>query len=347
MPRTRAARDGAPGKGTVLARVIANILSGATQQGIPRDALLEAAGLRGVDFSDPDARVPSWIYVALWQLIARHSADPGIGIRMGSAVEPRQWGLLGYAMAYSSTLGAGLRRLVRYGRMLNEAYPFGLEGPSGQHVAIVQSPPEPGIGHPYAVNYRCAILLGASRRITRADVVPVEVAFAYEQPASTLDYHRFFRCPLRFGQPLSKITFAQRDVDLPIPGGDETLAGYLSENAEGVLRTLCSGGTMRERVRTAIWAALSDGPPKLGRVASVLQVPPRTLQRHLAAEGTSVHQEVEYIRRHMAVAALRERAVPIEEVAFILGYTEPSTFYRSFRRWTGRTPRQYRASATR
>jgi AraC-like DNA-binding protein len=47
----------------------------------------------------------------------------------------------------------------------------------------------------------------------------------------------------------------------------------------------------------------------------------------------------------MAMAALRDRAIPIEEVAFILGYTEPSTFYRSFKRWTGKTPHQYRTAA--
>ncbi|HBZ69331.1 MAG TPA: hypothetical protein DEP35_06185, partial [Deltaproteobacteria bacterium] len=239
-----------------------------------------------------------------------------------------------------------LRRLVRYGRILNEAFLFRFEGPAGQQVAIAQSPPEPGVGHPYAVNYRCAVLLGVCRRITRVDLVPSEIAFAYQQPRSILEYHRFFHCPLRFGQPVSTITFAKRDIDLPIPGEDETLAGYLSENAERVLRTLCSGTSTKERVRTAIWAELSEGPPKLHRVASALHVPPRTLQRRLAAEGTSLRQEVEHIREQMALATLRERQVPIEEVAFILGYAEPSTFYRSFKRWTGKTPRQYRARAS-
>lgn len=345
MPTTQAARGPAPGKGSILARVVANILQGVAQVGLHRDALLAAAGLRSVDFSNPDARAPSWAEVALWQLVAQREPDPGVGILMGAATQPRQWGLLGYAISYSATLSAALGRLVRYWRILNEAVQFRFQEATKHHVAIAQCPSELGLGLPHAVSYRFAALVGACRRITRTEVVPSEITFAFEQPSSTLEYHRFFRCQLRFGQPLSQITFAQRDIDLPIPGEDETLAGYLSENAERVLQKLCSGTSTKERVRAAIWAVLSEGPPSLRHVASALQVPPRTLQRRLAAEGTSLHHEIEHIREQMAIATLRERAIPIEEVAFVLGYTESSTFYRSFKRWTGKTPRQYRAAS--
>jgi AraC-like DNA-binding protein len=345
MPKARAAEHPTRGSGNVLARVVANILSTAGQEGVPRDPLLEAAGLRGVDFSNPDARVPSWTQAALWQLIAQRAGDPGIGIRMGAALQVRQWGLLGYAMSYSSSLGAALRRLTRYARILSEDLQFHLSEPGAGHVAIEQRARDLGAGLPYAVNFRFASLVGVCRQITRAEVVPSEIAFAYEAPNSTLEYRRFFRCPLRFNQPLSIVTFAKRDLDLPVPGGDETLAGYLSDNAERVLKSLFRGTSTSERVRAAIWAALSEGRPTLRHIASALQLPPRTLQRHLAAEGTSLHREVEHIREHIAIATLRERTIPIEEVAFILGYTEASTFYRSFRRWTGKTPRQYRAAA--
>lgn len=344
MPTAHAARNGGRGTGTVLARVVANILSGAAQAGLRRDVLLEAAGLGAVDFSSPDARVPSWAEVALWQLVAQREPDPGVGIRMATGVPARQWGLLGYAIACSSNLGAALRRLARYWRILNEAVQFRLEEATQHHVAIAQSLSDLGLALPHAVSYRFAALIGACRGITRAEVAPSELAFTFGQPNSTLEYQRFFRCPLRFSQPESKVLFVKRDLDLPVPGGDETLAGYLSENAERALRALCAGTSIRERVRSALWAELSEGPPTLRRTASALHMPPRTLQRHLAAEGTTLRREIEHIREHMAIATLRERSVSIEEVAFILGYTEASTFYRSFRRWTGKTPRQYRAA---
>ncbi len=131
---------------------------------------------------------------------------------------------------------------------------------------------------------------------------------------------------------------------MQIRHADETLAEYLREHAERLLRSLMTGSSARERVRSAIWNVLSDGRPTLKRIASALQVPSRTLQRRLADEGTSVEQEIEAIRKSMAMAMLRDPANATDEVAFLLGYREPSTLFRSFRRWTGMTPQEYRSS---
>src|SRR5688572_32549395 len=119
--------------------------------------------------------------------------------------------------------------------------------------------------------------------------------------ASTIEHARFFRCPLRLGQTTSKLVFAERDMHLTVRQGDETLAEYLSEYAEQVLRSLVSGHSVSERVRSAIWNTLSDGRPTLLRIAGELQMPPRTLQRRLAEEGTSIQREVEEIRKGMAM----------------------------------------------
>jgi AraC-like DNA-binding protein len=329
---------------TLQARVVARMLNAAAEQGLSRDALIEAAGLRGVDLSDGDSRVSTSTQVALWQLLAKGVSDPGFGVRMGASANLREAGLLGYVMRYSATLEAALGRFVRYGHVLNDAVESTLERPDPQHVAISQTHPELGIGLPLAIDYRLAALLTVCRQITAVEIVPVEVCFAYEMRTSTIEHARFFRCPLRFGQHTSKLVFAERDMHLPVRQGDETLAVYLSDYAEQVLRSLVSGHSMSERVRSAIWNTLSDGRPTLPRIAAELQMPPRTLQRRLAEEGTSLHREVEEIRKGMAMALLRDRAVSIDEVAFLLGYPEPSTLFRSFKRWMGMTPQQYRST---
>jgi AraC-like DNA-binding protein len=345
--RMRAARRerGASTK-TLLARVVARMVDAAAAAGMNRDALIDAAGLREVDLMDGDARVSPSTQVALWQMVAKGISDPGFGIRMGASVKPREAGLLGYVMTYSATLEGALSRFVRYSRVLNDAIECTFERPDAQHVAIGQSHPELGVGLPIAIDYRLAALLGVCRHITGIDIVPTEVAFAYEARASTIAHAEFFRCPLHFGHPTSKIVFADRDVRLPTRHGDETLAEYLSAHADHVLRSLVSGSSVSERVRSAIWNSLSDGRPTLPRIAGALQMPARTLQRRLAQEGTSLQREVEEIRKSMALAMLRERDVSIDEVAFLLGYPEPSTLFRSFKRWTGMTPQQYRSTQT-
>jgi AraC-like DNA-binding protein len=196
-----------------------------------------------------------------------------------------------------------------------------------------------------AQDYQLAALLQLSREMTGIDLVPRDVSFTYPQPSSTIAHRQFFRCPVHFGAPRASIVFGDADLDLPVVNADETLAGYLSRYAEQELASLVQGDTMRHAVRAVIWSLLGDGTPSLKQVAAALRLPPRTLQRRLAAEGTSLHEEIEEIRRTMALAVLRDRSISIEDVAILLGYTEPSTFFRSFKRWTGTTPRRFRHEA--
>lgn len=329
----------------MLARLVERTVELAVAEGMNREVLTEAAGLARLNLADPDSRVPVSTQVALWQLIAKNIPDPGFGVRGGASLKARDAGLLGYVMSFSATLGAALGRLVRYSRVLNDAVGVRLEAPHRQNVAVAVSHPALGFGLPFAVDYRLSALLSVCRQITGVEIVPAEVAFAYPQPGSTFEHRRFFRCPLLFDRPQSKLVFSQNDLKLSVPRADETLAGYLSSHAETVLRSLVTGESTRERVRSAIWAMLSDGRPTVSRIAAALQLTPRTLQRHLAHEGTSLQRELEEVRKTMAMAMLRDLTTPIDEVAFLLGYAEPSTLFRSFKRWTGITPHQYRAAA--
>jgi AraC-like DNA-binding protein len=342
-----ASRAARPATQTVLTRAVARVIDLAVAEGMHREALIAAAALNGVDLADADARVPVSKQAALWNLVAKGISDPGFGVRGGASIKVRETGLLGYVMSYSATLETALCRLIRYGRIVNDAVLFTLERPRAGQVAVATSHPVLGPGLAFAIDYRLAVMLSVCRQITGVKVLPSEIAFAYDQPASTLEHRRFFGCPLRFGQAESKLVFAERDVGLPVPQADETLAGYLTDYAEQVLRTLVTGSSIKERVRSAIWGALGDGQPTLRRVASTLQLPARTLQRRLAEEGTSLQREIDDIRKVMAMAMLQDRATSIDEVAFLLGYAEPSTLFRAFRRWTAMTPRQYRHQSAR
>jgi AraC-like DNA-binding protein len=196
-----------------------------------------------------------------------------------------------------------------------------------------------------AESYRLAALLAGTRELSGLDIVPTEVTFTYAQPPTITTYSEYFRCPVHFGARTGRVVFRKADLDLAVVKADETLAGYLSKYAEQVLASLVQGETMRHRVHAAIWSLLGDGPPALKQVAGALRMPPRTLQRRLAAERTSLQREIDGIRKIMAIAVLREDSMNVEDVAFLLGYAEPSTFFRAFKRWTGTTPRRFRDAA--
>jgi AraC-like DNA-binding protein len=326
-------------------RGVTRLIEIGVKAGISRDLLMRAAGVERQDLKDPDARVPVAAEIAIWQTLATHVADAEFGVRAASESRPSDFGLLGYVVRYSATLRAALQRIERYSRVFTEAVEFKLRD-GRPDVAFAISNPALDHGLPPAEDYRLAVVLQTSRDITGVAIVPTEVSFTFTEPSTTAIHRQFFRCPLRFGAGSATITFRAPDLDLPVPHGDETLAGYLSKYGAQVLKSLVGGKTMRHTVRAAVWSLLGEGKPALDDVAAALGLAPRTIQRHLASEGTSLQQEIEEIRKAMALAIVRDHTKSIEDVAFLLGYSEPSSFYRSFRRWTGTTPHQFRHVAS-
>ena len=106
------------------------------------------------------------------------------------------------------------------------------------------------------------------------------------------------------------------------------------------------GGELSDQVRVELWHQLAEGSATLDTVAPELGLSTRTLQRRLEEEGTSFGDVLDAFRRGLAAVMLREQAVSIHELAYFLGYSEPSAFYRAFRRWEKTSPVQFRQAVS-
>jgi len=82
--------------------------------------------------------------------------------------------------------------------------------------------------------------------------------------------------------------------------------------------------------------------PTIDDTAHRLGIPVRTLQRRLKEDGLSYSTLVEQARHELACRLLDKPGAKAAAVAKALGYTDPSSFSRAFRRWTGMSPRVYR-----
>jgi AraC-like DNA-binding protein len=108
------------------------------------------------------------------------------------------------------------------------------------------------------------------------------------------------------------------------------------------MRRSCWRSIRRDNARTVITRELNGGNPSLEQVAAQLGLSERTLQRKLQELGTSHNDLVEQIRRDLAMRYLKEPDMAICEVAYLTGFSEPSSFHRAFKRWTGVTPGEFR-----
>ena len=161
-------------------------------------------------------------------------------------------------------------------------------------------------------------------------------------PADITEHARLFRCSVKFGAPSNRLTFASSLLSLPIARADASLCALLDRHAEELLAKFPPRDSLIDQVRGIIADEFRGGDPSLERVADQLGLTPRTLQRKLHELGTSHNELLDQMRRQLAMRYLREHEMAICEVAYLLGFSESSSFHRAFKRWTGITPKEYR-----
>jgi AraC-like DNA-binding protein len=326
-----------------LARLALVHLERAAQLGVSRDTLLREAKLDERQLRDPDSRIPLIAYARMWRAVTKHVSDPAIGLRIGADTRVRELGLVGYSMAFSATLGSALRRLVHYSRIVSDALVVTLETEGEATWLRLDVQPALHAFRP-AVDARLAAVLSTCREIAGAPIAPLTVQLPYRRPTDVKDYETFFAAPLEFGALGTAFLLRNEDLARPVAVADPTLTGYLDKLAEQALAALGGERTVRERVRRVLWSELTEAVPSLDGVAKALGASARTLQRQLRNEQTSFAAVLAELRREMAPSLLRDGRLAVSEVAFLLGYEDPSAFQRAFRRWFGRSPRAFRSA---
>jgi len=329
---------------TYLVRIAQLLLDDAERAGASRDAILRDLGLGATIFANPDARLPLATVAAIARAVVASAHGPAFGLRAGAARTVRDAGLIGYLMQHSATLRDALGRLARFGRIMGDHNHIEIDE-TGSGATIVFD------GHPVLeaiyelTELDVAWVVGGVRKMTSADVTPLEVRFPFTDPAHVAELRAFFRCPLQFMAPHVAIVLKRGDLDLPVAASDPTLAGYLDRLAEDAVKALGEDDTTTGRLRQVLWSRLTDGAPTLATAAAAMAVSERTLQRRLSDEGTTFAGALSQLRQDLAVRLLEDRTLAVYEVSFLLGYAEPTAFHRAFRRWRGMSPRQFREQA--
>ena len=331
-----------PGTGTISVKAVGKIAAAVAAAGIAPEELYRRVALDPALLVDPDGRIPYAQLVALYEQAARLTGDRAFGLHLSERTSPRVFDVLGYVVMNSPTLGEALRRVVRYHSIWNDGaeYVFDVDGP------VVR------LGYRYyglkAEDCRqdceltLALVVEFGRVMTGFEWSPSEVSFQHPRPADVSEHQRIFRGPVYFSRPVNELVFASSLLDRHLNGADPGLCHVLERHAEELLARLPRRGGLTDDVRQLICEALGGGDPGLEAVAQQLGLSARTLQRKLKEEGTSHQNLLDEIRRDLSRRYLREREMAICEVAYLLGFSEPSAFHRAFRRWTGRTPAEFR-----
>ncbi len=260
-----------------------------------------------------------------------------VGLQVARRVPIGALGMLDYALCTSPTLREGLARLTRFYGVVTQRVKLSLLEEGG--TATLWFERAAGVKHSrHWIEFSYAMI---AERIRGTLGVPVkfrDVAFTHPAPASQQAHDAFFGATVAFAAGRDVLSFDAALLELPLRTASAALAEVLEARMKAMEPQLQADDFLH-RAKAAVQALLEKNDTSLDSAVARLEVSKRTLQRELGKRGTSHQALVDEVRRARAQALL-ETGLTVAQVSERLGFSEPSAFFRAFRRWTGETPKQ-------
>ena len=331
-------------RASMSSRLVVPIVTHLERLGHSPGELLQRAGLSLAEITSPGGRVPHERAMRFWELAVAATGDRQLGLHVAQQVEPGVMDLIEYLARCSRTLGESLARTSAYFRLLHDRVEFQVELAGDQAILRNQVPPGLATTPAYVENALASAIVMA-RRMTRQPIPVDAVYFRHEAPPDTAGYREVFRGPVSFGAPVDAVLIPRSALDFELLQADSALASILERHVKLLLGSSPGPPTLQGRIARLLGSELAVWHPGASHVARKLAMSPRTLRRMLREEGCSFRDVLSDVRRELAFRYLRDPEVPIGEVAFLVGFSDANAFHRAFKRWTGRTPSEFRRGA--
>lgn len=303
--------------------------------------IFAAAGIEQTPTNDPMERLSTAEIAALFHQCVEITGNPAIGLTVARFMHPSSLHALGYSLLCSSTLRDCCERLVNYFRLVSDQAELRIREDAGRFCLTTHVLSE-GLAHETVDTWH-AFVVRLFRLLYRPDLAPLSVSLARPCPAGYEEhYRRSFHTEVVFNTTCCEICIDPAIVDEPLIGGNREIAQQNDRIIEEYLAALDRADIVT-RVKQVIIETLSSGHCSKQRVAQELAMSPSALQQKLAQRDTTFQDLLNAVRESLARAYMEQGRISITEMSFMLGFADTSSFTRAFRRWTGQSPRDYRA----
>jgi AraC-like DNA-binding protein len=171
----------------------------------------------------------------------------------------------------------------------------------------------------------------------------VSATCAGPQPENLSSLRHFFPCPVTFDAPYNSLTFSARHLEAELIRSEAELEEFMRVAPyHVVIKPVASDASVTSRIRIILGSDLGRELPSFEELTAALNMSPRTLRRRLEKEGTSYQKIKDNARRDVAISLLSRDQLTVSDVAERVGFSDPSAFHRSFKKWTGQSPGAYR-----
>lgn len=328
--------------------IVRDIVQYVAAQGVEVNRLYSTAQLDPTCLEDPDLQVSGEVLKHLWREAIAQTGDCNLGLHIGEAFDLAAIGIVGYVLLNCKTYGQVLEKLSPYTRLFSQGISIHhrvAEGWVQCDFEVLGNLKNYLLDEPrHPIESTFAAFVTATQQLTGKNLKASAICLQHPRPKDDSEHQRIFQTLVQFSQPMNRIIFPANCLDWAVRSANTNLLSVFELHASAMLKAQNQAPSYSQKVMEAIARHLQGEVPLIGAIAHNLTISVRQLQRELQTENTSYQQLLDKTRKELALSQLKNPATSIDDVAFFLGFSEPSAFHRAFKRWTRQTPRSYRST---
>ncbi|MFK3797119.1 AraC family transcriptional regulator [Pseudomonas sp. NPDC088444] len=331
---------------TMHAYLLSPYLEALERSGHNTQLLAARYGMQPSDVTTLTSRLPLSSFVAFTKEAAVLTGNPALGLHLGSELTTEQLGTLGVLMTVAPTLKNALESISEWISALQESTQSRLNPAQGGVAELIYrleaaSPDDARQDVEYTLATTCNLIRARMGKSWH----PVQVHFEHGPSANLRLYERIFRCPVSFHRSLNRILISEEDLNRqPAREGswrERAMLPMIEEHLRSFLHGPAEQDSFSKQVSLHVAQSLGNRPVTLVTTAQALKTSVRSLQRRLESENTSFREILQAQRKRKAETLLRGRGQSVLAVAGNSGYADATALSRAFKKWTGKSPRQF------
>lgn len=313
-----------------------------SDMGLPSTDILKLADLPADLFVQQGVSLSVAEYYRLWRGLEQVAGSDELPLKIGQFISVEVFDPPIFASLCSPNLNIALQRLREFKKLIG---PLALNLDVNTQRTLVtldcygnDEPIPRSLGATEMVFFT-----QLARLATRQRIVPIAVKLV-QLPDNLEAYREYFGVTPQSGKVI-QISFSAQDALRPFLTEDTGMWDFFEVGLKKRLAQLDTGASTTQRVRSMLLEMLPSGQSSIEVTASRLATSKRSLQRRLSNESSNYQEILDTTRKELAQHYLARSSHAPSEIAYLLGFQESNSFIRSFKRWTGKTPSQYRQYA--
>jgi AraC-like DNA-binding protein len=323
---------------------IATMVDTLAELGVPPGQALQRTGLQADDLRGPALKTSIRQFMTVCRNGITASKDPALPFRAGARMHVSSYGMYGYALLCCETLREVTQLAVKFHRLATPTVSMAFREEDGEAVwsfdEVSGLDPDDAL-YRFLIEFQFGIHQTLARDMRGPAFKLSGLRVRYPRPAHHALYRRYFGCSCAFDQPRNELRYPAAQLDEPAAYRNPITVAMAAEVCERMLVEAKTADGVTRRV----YNLLMERPGQfddMEALARKLHTSSRTLRRHLTMQGTSYKEILDDVRCHLAKEYLRTTRMSIDDIASTLGFSDAANFRHAFRRWTHKSPSDFR-----